>query len=106
MSMPLLYSLLLAVSVCLWVPIFLRFYRAWTTRRNPISLSICAAITLIIWESGSGLWVVMGQVGAELAAVVVGGLSLAIGLWFHIAFFVSERRFGDSRRSGGNGKAE
>lgn len=91
------YLLISLIGVVLWMPIMFRFYRAWTARRNPVSLSICAAIAFIMWTTMAGMWLVTGKIEYETLIVATSVMSLAVATYVHVAFYWSKLRFPESR---------
>lgn len=94
------YFVLSGVSVLLWVPILLRFYRNWVKRHNPISLAICATLLLLIWIAIAGIWTVMGDVRKEMVSFTTTGMSALIASYTHFTFYRAEKKFqeaGDPR---------
>jgi len=92
------YLVVAGLSILTWIPILLRFYRSWVKRSNPISLGICACIILLIWICATGVWQITGAVDESVIVVVSGSLSLAVGLYCHVAFRLAERLFDDPRK--------
>jgi hypothetical protein len=92
------YIIVSAASVILWLPIIFRFYKSWIARRNPVSLAICAAILLIMWTALAGIWIVAGSVNHGMVILVSTGMSAAVAMYAHVAFFWSSRRFPDARK--------
>ena len=93
-----IYIAMAAISVVLWAPICVRFYRAWFNRKNPVSLAIFAIILLLIWFAVAGIWLVTGDVARELVAIVSTALSASVALYTHFAFYWSTQKFPDQRR--------
>lgn len=93
-------ALLVALSTALagaWIPVLLKFIRAWRARRNPVSLAICGVILLSIYSnivviavyafSGNPSW-------AAIATHVFNGL---VCVNFYLSFMWARKRFPDSR---------
>lgn len=95
--MDVVYLVVSTISVVLWVPILIKFFRSWSLRRNPVSLAICASITLIMWTSMAGMWVVTGRIAANTLILATSSMSLLVALYVHVAFAWSKRRFNDER---------
>jgi hypothetical protein len=87
------YFVLAGMAVLLWVPILLRFYRNWVKRGNPISLSICAAVLLLMWIAVAGVWDVTGQVDHRLIAYVSTGCSLLVAGYANLTFYLARKKF-------------
>ena len=44
------WALIAAVVVALgWLPVFIKFFRSWQARTNPVSLAICILVALAIY---------------------------------------------------------
>lgn len=73
----------------------LKFFRAWRTRANPVSLAICGLILLLIYTNVLSI----GVVGDALWSTV---LTLAFNVIicgnFYLAFRWSNKRFVDTRQ--------
>lgn len=92
------YFIVTVIAILLWLPILLKFYRAWLGRHNPVSLAICALILLLVWSSVAGTWVVTGGVDAGVVVLVSTGMSAAVATFSHVAFYWSDKRFSGQRR--------
>lgn len=92
-----LYIIASAVSVVLWTPILVQFLRSWRRRHNPVSLAICAAITLIMWTSVGGIWLVTSKIENHIFLLATVGMSTLAAVYAHIAFYWSKKRFVDQR---------
>lgn len=92
-----LYTVVTVAVICAWIPIFLRFLRAWRARHNPVSLAICATIAFTVYRSTMAVLVDM-DLGSWLTAR---NLSLVfnalIVINFYAAFRWSETHFRDER---------
>lgn len=95
-----IYFALAGICTVLWLPILFRFYRAWVSRHNPVSLAICAAILLLIWMAVAGSWIVTGSISACTGMLVSTGISSVVALYAHLAFYWSKKRFTDERKEG------
>ncbi len=89
---PALLTGALVVAVA-WLPILLKFYRAWTERKHPVSIAISLLITFVIYLplysvlSGQGMW-------ALTTTVVIDGLLCGV---FYLAFWLAKYRFSGPR---------
>lgn len=100
-----LYHVLSLALAAAWVPIFVRFLRAWKARKNPVSLAICATISFLIYrtivpvlvELNLGTWPV-----AEDLTLLFNGFAL---MNFYVSFHWSSQRFPDARRRSGSTSA-
>lgn len=93
-----IYSLLAGGAVFLWVPILLKFYRNWIHRRNPISLAICAAITLLMWLAIAGIWSVSGEVSSEVVTFASAAISAVVALYANFTFYWAKKKFDEDRK--------
>lgn len=91
------YAVLTGISLVLWTPLFLRFYRSWISRNNPVSLAICACIGQLVWIGISGFWQLTGDIDHGLVLMTSSVLSLLVAVYCHRAFAVAEKRFGNVR---------
>jgi len=83
-----------AVAAALaWIPVFLRFFRSWRARNNPISLAICALILFVLYLP---VYLAYTFTPSWPMATVfaLDGLSC---LTFYGTFFFASRRFPDTR---------
>lgn len=92
-----LYFIVAGVSVLLWIPILLRFYKSWLGRHNPVSLAIFSAILLLVWSSVAGAWLVIGNLDAGVVVLVSALMSSIVAVFSHIAFYWSDNKFSDER---------
>mgnify|MGYP001558445005 CR=1 FL=1 len=92
------YCIVAGASVLLWLPILVNFLRQWRSRGNPVSLSISAAILLIMWWAVAGIWLVTGKASTVLIAYSTASVSVLTALCAHYAFYRSKTRFFDQRK--------
>lgn len=92
-------SLVGLTLIAAWVPILLRFFRAWKQRHNPVSLAICGVVLLIIYMNV--LLIMVSSFKASLFGALLIGLGFNVIACFniHIAFRWSEKKFHDQRSS-------
>lgn len=88
-----IYFALAFVAVVSWAPILGRFYGNWSSRRNPISLAICAAVFLLMWLAVAGGWVVSGGVAAEIVTFVSTGVSIIVAICTNLTFHLAKKKF-------------
>ena len=86
-----------AVLTLVWVPILLRFVRAWQARHNPISLAICGIILLSIYSNILTIAVYLYESEPAWAAYATHSFNALICLNFYLAFLWSNKKFPDSR---------
>ena len=94
------YFVVAGIAVLLWLPILLKFYKAWLGRHNPVSLAICALILLLVWSSVAGAWLVTGSLDADVVILVSTGMSALVAAFSHVAFYWSDKRFVGQRKKG------
>jgi hypothetical protein len=92
-----IYFVIAGLAVLLWLPILLKFYKAWLGRHNPVSLAICAVIILLVWSTVAGAWLVTGSLDADVVVLVTSGMSATVAAFAHIAFYWSDRKFVGTR---------
>jgi hypothetical protein len=93
------YIALAIVTVAVWIPALLKFFRTWKARKNPISLAICTAILLIMWEAVGHIWEITGAVTSAAGMLAFTCLSIAVGIYFNLSFLWAKKRFPDVRGS-------
>lgn len=93
------YIVLAVVTVSVWIPALLKFFRTWKARKNPISLAICTAILLIMWEAIGRIWEITGAVNSSAAMIAFTCLSTCVGVYFNLSFLWAKKRFPDVRGS-------
>lgn len=92
------YLVLTALAVLGWAPILIRFYRNWTHRHNPISLSICAAVLLLMWLAVAGIWEFSGDIRSEVVTFVSTSVSVVVSIYANFAFRIAENKFDEKRK--------
>jgi len=94
-------SLLIFLSGALalaWIPLALRFQRGWRTRKNPVSLAICAATFQFTYVNILFALALQGETTWRFYAVATHAFEIIIVANFYIAFRWSDRKFIDARR--------
>jgi hypothetical protein len=86
-----------ALSVA-WVPLLVRFLRGWRSRRNPVSLAICATISALIYGNVTTALTAMGQGAWETVRTLTIAVNAFVVLNFYLSFHWSGQRFPDARR--------
>jgi hypothetical protein len=86
-----------ALSVA-WVPLLVRFLRGWRSRRNPVSLAICATISALIYGNVTTALTAMGQGAWETVRTLTIAVNVFVVLNFYLSFHWSGQRFPDARR--------
>jgi hypothetical protein len=84
-----------AVAVALgWIPVFVRFFRSWRARGNPISIAICVLILFALYlpiylpATSSMSW--------PFATVIA--LDAIVCMTFYVTFYYANRKFPDTRK--------
>lgn len=90
------WALLLAV---LWIPLAAKFLQAWRTRRNPVSLAICATSLLFTYVNCMFVLAVIGETTWRFYALATRVFELAVVVNFFIAFRWSDVKFAGNRRT-------
>jgi hypothetical protein len=85
------------VTEVLWVPILLRFIRAWRERKNPISLSIVVLILFMMILSLSPFWILHYNIDTKFIMAVNELLSLIVVTNFYVAFRFAGAKFKSTR---------
>lgn len=76
-----------------WLPILIRFTRAWRTRNNPVSLAICALIAFALYMP---LYIAVTFPPRWPTATVLTLGWLSCGM-FYVAFRYADRKFPSDR---------
>ena len=92
-------SIVLAVA---WIPLLIRFLRGWHSRKNPVSLAICAMIATSIYNCTTNALNVMGHGALEVVRMLAIAIQAFVIVNFYFAFHWSSQRFPDSRRASGS----
>ena len=85
-----------AIVVALgWIPVFVRFFRSWRARGNPISIAICVLILFVLYlpiyltVTSSVSWPTATVIALDAIACVT----------FYVTFYYANRRFPDTRKN-------
>lgn len=78
-----------------WLPVLAKFFSAWRSRKNPISLAICGVIAFCIYIDAAV--VLFLNAGIEWTVAVLVGLNAIGCLHFYLSFWWARKRFGDER---------
>ena len=92
--------ILAAISIALaiaWVPLALRFLRGWRSRKNPVSLAICAALCLFMYTNIMLGIVLVEGTSWQFFILATHAFHLIVIINFYVAFKWSERRFPEQR---------
>jgi hypothetical protein len=77
-----------------WLPVFLRFFRSWRARSNPISIAICV---LILFAFYLPVYLAVTSVVSWPFATVV-ALDAIACTTFYVTFHFANRKFPDTRK--------
>jgi hypothetical protein len=80
-----------------WLPLALRFNHGWKTRRNPVSLAICAAILLFVYTDVMYALAISDVTTWRFFAIATHIFEAVVVVNFYAAFYWSDRRFADAR---------
>lgn len=81
-----------------WIPILLKFFRAWRTRSNPVSLAICGLIVFGVYSNVVTIAVSMTQGNMAVANTITWGFNVLSCVNFYFAFRWADKRFNNDRR--------
>lgn len=81
-----------------WTPIFLKFFRTWRARHNPVSLAICGIIALTIYSNAISLGVSTFDSNPLWSTVAVIAFNCIACLNCYLAFRWSDRKFHSDRK--------
>lgn len=95
-------NILLIIASCVlaiaWIPLAVRFNRGWRTRRNPVSLAICAAALLFAYTNVLSALALSGLTTWEFFEVAWHVFSAAVVINFYVCFRWSDNKFVNARR--------
>lgn len=91
-----LWALALAVG---WLPLAWKFHRAWTKRKNPVSLAICLVMVLFAYQNAMFILAVQGETTWRFYSIATRSFEVIAIANFFIAFRWSDAKFADARRS-------
>ncbi len=92
------YVIASAALALAWIPLFRRFHRGWKNRKNPVSLAICAMISLAIYGNVMGVLLALGMGDWWTVRVLSLTLDAFVIANFYLSFRWSDQRFPDARR--------
>lgn len=88
------------LSAAFWLPVMARFWQAWRSRRNPISLAILALVAFEALLHLTPFWLLPHEDGGMPMVLWIVGVNEAVGMAvcanFYLAFRLA-RRFHDER---------
>lgn len=93
-------ALIIAASVLAlaWLPLAVRFSRGWKTRKNPVSLAICAAMLLFAYTEVLFAFAISGETTLRFFAVATHVFNAIVVVNFYVAFRWSDTKFVNARR--------
>lgn len=91
------------LAVLMWLPLFIRFYRSFMQRRNPISLGVAGTIMLVMWTTIAGFWAITRALDLAIVLFTSAVASTFVAGFTHFAFYWSDKNFKNTR---GNTNAE
>lgn len=94
-----LFTLIAAVLSIGWIPILLKFYRAWNSRRNPVSLAICLVIAYLIYNNivDLAVYAFSGNPTWSMGALNIFNMLVCVN--FYVAIRWSNRHFSEARKN-------
>lgn len=93
-----IYVIVPAALALAWVPLLVRFLRGWRSRKNPVSLAICATISALIYGNITTALTAMGQGAWETVRMLTVAVNVFVVVNFYLSFHWSSQRFPDARR--------
>lgn len=81
-----------------WLPLLARFVRGWRSRRNPVSLAICATISALVYMNVTTALTAMGQSAWETVRLLTVLVNAFVVVNFYLSFHWSSQRFPDARK--------
>jgi hypothetical protein len=89
---PIASALTLALA---WLPVFVRFFRSWRARGNPISIAICVLILVTLYIPVY----LAGYTPPSWALATVIALSTIACVTFYVTFYYANQKFSDTRKN-------
>ena len=91
-------TLLSGALALAWIPLALRFSRGWKTRKNPVSLAICAATLQFTYTNVLFALALSHETTWRFFAIATHSFELIVVVNFYVAFRWSDKKFVDARR--------
>lgn len=82
-----------------WLPIAVRFNRAWKDRKNPVSLAICAAVLLFAYTNILFAFALSSRSSWDFFAVATHVFDAIVVINFYVCFRWSDKKFHGTRDS-------
>ena len=83
-----------AIVALAWIPVFLRFFRSWRTRGNPISMAICVLVVYALYVP----IFMTASLPPSWPPVTVIAVDAIVCMTFYGTFHFADRKFPDDRR--------
>jgi hypothetical protein len=93
------YVIVPAALALAWIPLLVRFLRGWRSRKNPVSLAICATISALIYSNVTTALTAMGQGAWETVRLLTMMVNVFVIVNFYLSFHWSSQRFPDARKN-------
>lgn len=74
-----------------WVPVLARFWKSWRARHHPLSLAICALISLMVYINLAVYFFVTSN--PMWTSIIIGSLNIAIICAFYICLYWEKKIF-------------
>lgn len=91
----------LAIVSCVlalaWLPLAARFNQGWKSRKNPVSLAICAAMLLFSYTNVLFAFALAGQSSWNFFAIATHVFDFVVVVNFYICFRWSDKKFHSER---------
>jgi uncharacterized membrane protein len=87
-----------SVLALAWLPLAVRFNRGWKTRKNPVSLAICAAMLLFAYTNVLFAFAISGETSWRFFAIATHVFDAIVVVNFYAAFRWSDKKFENQRR--------
>lgn len=82
-----------------WLPLAVRFYRGWKSRKNPVSLAIFAALLLFVYTDILFALALTRQTTWHFFAFATHAFDAVVVLNFYVSFYWSDKKFEGARRN-------
>mgnify|MGYP001591707496 CR=1 FL=1 len=81
-----------------WIPIMLKFFRAWRQRSNPVSLAICGLIVFVVYSNVVMIATYLTQGNMAAAFASAWGFNTLSCINFYFAFRWADKHFNTARQ--------
>lgn len=96
MKLPLVIAA--GVLTLAWLPLAVRFNRGWKTRKNPVSLAICAVVLLFAYSDIMYVLAISDVTTWRFFAIATHVFEAIVVVNFYVAFHWSDKKFESQRR--------